>query len=269
MDSAYAGPATQAWDAIGDVPQLEALEEYWQEEQGDVEYTALLEEFDFTATAAPAAAPARQRPGMPHPAMPHPSIPRIGRRRGGSKDHRLWIGLGGVVVVAAVAIFGIVKFEFPSAGAAHTFATPAKIAGTCYTNSASIAKSANLGALGQKMAKASGGTDPVSAAYESTCGTTAATATEVLSVIMLHLPNDSPSGSIAAFEREYPNAQVVSAGSMGGQAACEQGGGSSDEAQCVWFDNDSYGTLLSATMNANALSSALLHVRPSVELQAK
>ena len=39
---------------------------------------------------------------------------RIGRRRGGSNDHRLWLALGGVVVVAAAAITGIIKFEFPS-----------------------------------------------------------------------------------------------------------------------------------------------------------
>ena len=39
---------------------------------------------------------------------------RTGRRRGGSNDHRLWLGLGGVVIVAAAAITGIIKFEFPS-----------------------------------------------------------------------------------------------------------------------------------------------------------
>jgi hypothetical protein len=195
-------------------------------------------------------------------------MPRIGRRRGGSKDHRLWIGLGGVVVVAVVAIFGIVKFEFPSAGAAHTFATPNKIAGTCYTNNPKIAKSANLASLATKMTAKGGGTDPVYGAYESTCGSTAATGTQIVSVIEAHLANDSVSGSIGAFQHDYPSSQVVSAGSLGGEAACVQEA-SNNTAMCVWFDNDSYGTLLSTTMDAKALSSVLLQFRPAVELPAK
>jgi hypothetical protein len=34
---------------------------------------------------------------------------------------------------------------------------------------------------------------------------------------------------------------------------------------CAWFDNDSFGELVSPTMNANALASAMQQVRPSVE----
>jgi hypothetical protein len=132
-------------------------------------------------------------------------------------------------------------------------------------------KSSDLEALTVKMTKMSGGSDPVSAAYESSDGGTAATATQVVSVLEAHLPNDSPSGSIAAFKHSYPNAQVVNAGSLGGQAACEESdaGSTTNVAMCVWFDNDSFGAIISPTMNASALANVMLKIRPAVELTAK
>jgi len=36
-------------------------------------------------------------------------------------------------------------------------------------------------------------------------------------------------------------------------------------AMCAWFDNDSFGEVVSPTMNASALASAMRTVRPSVE----
>ena len=38
---------------------------------------------------------------------------------------------------------------------------------------------------------------------------------------------------------------------------------------CAWFDNDSFGEIVSPTMNASALAKAMRTVRPSVELLAK
>jgi hypothetical protein len=37
---------------------------------------------------------------------------------------------------------------------------------------------------------------------------------------------------------------------------------------CAWFDNDSFGEVVSPTMNASALANAMRTVRPSVERQA-
>jgi hypothetical protein len=36
---------------------------------------------------------------------------------------------------------------------------------------------------------------------------------------------------------------------------------------CVWFDNDSFGELVSPTMNATALAKELQSVRPAVEVR--
>ena len=38
---------------------------------------------------------------------------------------------------------------------------------------------------------------------------------------------------------------------------------------CAWFDNDSFGVIVSPTMNATALANEIGTVRPSVELLAK
>jgi uncharacterized protein YodC (DUF2158 family) len=63
---------------------------------------------------------------------------------------------------------------------------------------------------------------------------------------------------------------VVSAGSLGGKAACVQEGSSSDGvSMCAWFDNDSFGEIVSPTMNSAALAQEMLMVRPAVEQVVK
>jgi hypothetical protein len=253
--SAMVGPDTVAWDAATDADELDAIEEYWQDED-DGGYSALLEEFDSD-------------PDDPRDTGSQPAVAarRIGRRRGRSNDHRLWMGLGGVVVVAAAAIFGIVKFEFPGAtGPAHALSTPAGIAS--YRWAPNLEKSSNLGALRNEFIKMSGGaaTDVVSREYESGAvggGNTA----EIVMFVGGHVANESPSGSVAAFTQDYKAAQVVSAGPMGGEAACvQQGAGTSASmAMCAWFDNDSVGVVTSPTMNIDALAKVMREFRPSVE----
>jgi hypothetical protein len=81
-----------------------------------------------------------------------------------------------------------------------------------------------------------------------------------------HLANSDPALSIASFERAYPRAQTVSAGSLGGEAACAMATASSQSvAMCVWFDNDSFGTLMSPTMTTARLANTLDTVRPGIE----
>jgi hypothetical protein len=247
------GPDTVAWDAATD---MDSLEEYWQEEENDGGYSALLEEFD-------------SGPGDPRDTASQPAVAarRTGRRRGGSNDHRLWLGLGGVVVVAAAAIFGIVKFEFPGAtGPAHALSTPAKIAS--YQWAPNLEKTSNLDALRNQFIKMSGGAaaNVVSREYESGAVSSSNNA-EIVMFVGGHVANDSPAGSVAAFTQDYKAAQVVSAGPMGGEAACVQqaAGTSASVAMCAWFDNDSVGVVTSPTMNVDALAKVMRGFRPSVE----
>ena len=110
---------TSSWPAQPQADDLETFEDFWRDDE-DEEYTGLFgdRQAEFDRADARQAAASRQAAAKR----------RTGRRRGGSNDHRLWLGLGGVVIVAAAAITGIIKFEFPShSGPAHTMVIPAKI----------------------------------------------------------------------------------------------------------------------------------------------
>ena len=174
--------------------------------------------------------------------------------------------------MTAAAIAGIVKFEFPShaGGPAHTMAIPAEI-GT-YARTVDLEKQVGLPQLRDDVIKMSSGqaSGVVSAVYES--GNSAAGNTaQIIMLIEGHLANADPTASIAGFTQKFPGAQLVSAGPMGGKAACVQEGTTSSTSRslCVWFDNDSFGEIVSPTMNATALGDQMRTVRPSVELLAK
>ena len=244
------GPAiTSSWPAQPQADELESFEEFWREDEDD-EYRGLFPDEDGSRGTAP-----RAKRGT-------------GRRRGRSNDHRLWLALLGVILAAGAAIFGIIKFEFPAhGGPVHSMVTPPRIGS--YIRTLNLEKQTHLAQLRAEVIKMSSGhaSSVVSAAYES--GNSAAGATEqIIMFIGGHLANAAPSSSIASFIEKFPAAVAVPAGTLGGQAACvENGAGTSNPvSMCVWFDNDSFGEIVSPTMNANALSTVMRTVRPSFEL---
>jgi hypothetical protein len=244
---------TSSWPAAPQVDELESFAEFWGEDVEEAEYAGL---FGDRAIDPERARPATKR--------------TIGRRRGRSNDHRLWLALGGVVVVAAAAITGIIKFEFPShGGPAHTMVTPATI-GT-YVRTVDLERQTNVAELRDEVIKMSAGhaSNVKSAVYES--GNSAAGNDEqIIMFIGGHLANAAPATSVASFTQKFAGAQVVSVGSLGGKAACVEEGGSSDSvSMCAWFDNDSFGEIVSPTMNSTALAKEMLSVRPAVEMVVK
>jgi hypothetical protein len=260
-DSDYAGPETVAWSMSEDTDsgEIEVLEEYW--EQDDVEYSALLTDLADEPVGT----------GFDVEAQPAVTRQRIGRRRGRSGDRRLWFGLGGVVAVAAAAIFLIIQFEFPSdGGPAHTLSMPDKIGSSFVSSKVVDAKA--LAGLRAEFVKMTNGqaTDVQSGTYESGGPTTGGTP-QIVMTIEAHLANDDPASSIGGFKQDYPNAVTVPAGPLGGQAACAESTGSDadDVAICAWFDNDSIGALFSPSMNAKMLASELQTFRSAVEHVAK
>ena len=241
---------TSSWPAQPPAEELDSYAEFWQEDDQEAEYRGLFGDRETNSDGA--------RPGAKR---------RIGRRRGRSNDHRLWLGLGGVVIVAAVAITGIIKFEFPShGGPVHTMVTPPRI-GT-YARTVDLERQTNVAQLRDEVIKMSAGqaSRVVSAVYES--GNSAAGNTEqIIMFIGGHLANSAPATSITSFTQKFPGARVVSPGALGGKAACvEEGSGTANSvSMCAWFDNDSFGEIVSPTMNATDLAAAMINVRPSVE----
>jgi hypothetical protein len=242
---------TSSWPAQPSTDEPDSYQDFWRDD-ADEEYTGLFgdREAEFERADAKLAAAKRG----------------TGRRRSGSNDHRLWLGLGGVIVVAAAAIVGVIKFEFPShSGPVHTMTTPDKI-GT-FARTVDLEHQADVAALKQKVISMSSGqaSNVVSAVYESGKASAGNTA-QIIMFIGGHLANADPAASITSFTQQFRGAKVVTAGGLGGKAACVQDGtGSNSVAMCAWFDNDSFGEVVSPTMNATALASAMQQVRPSVE----
>jgi hypothetical protein len=250
---------TSSWPAQPQTDDPDSFEDFWQQDDKDEEYRGLFSDGDDDF--GDQAAASRQA-----------AVRRTGRRRGRSSDHRLWLALAGVVIAASAAITAIIKFEFPShGGPVHTMVTPARI-GTTYLKTADMERQINVAQLREEVIQMSAGqaSDVKSAVYEA--GNSAAGNTEqIVMFIGGHLANAAPAASIADFTQKFAGATVVSAGSLGGQAACVEEGAATSNAvsMCVWFDNDSFGEIVSPTMNATTLAKTMLTVRPDLEIVVK
>jgi hypothetical protein len=242
---------TSSWPVQPAPGDLDSYDDFWRDDE-DEEYTGLFGDRGAEFDRADAKQAAAKR--------------STGRRRGRSRDHRLWLALGGVVVVAAGAIVGILKFEFPShSGPAHTMTTPAAIGG--YTRTMNLERQTDVAQLRDEVIKMSSGqaSDVRSAVYEKG-NSQAGDAEQIVMFIGGHLANADPAASITSFAQKFPGAHVVGAGSLGGRAACVQEGAASNAvAMCAWFDSDSFGEIVSPTMSATALAQAMQTFRPAVE----
>ena len=202
---------------------------------------------------------------------PRPSRRPVGRRRGRSGDRRLWFALGGVVVVFAAAIMAIAMVAFPSGpgGPAHTLVTPNQL--NAFTRRPALEQQMNVAQLRQDVVTTSSGQahHVVEAVYEAGNSTSGSTP-QIILFIGGNLLNASPQVSVTSFTQRFKGAKITSAGGLG-KAACVNATASQPGivAMCAWFDNDSFGEVVSPTMNASALANAMRQIRPHVELVAK
>jgi len=203
---------------------------------------------------------------------PRPGSRPAGRRRGRSGDHKLWIALAGVVVVMAGALAAIFLLAFQSGpgGPAHTLVTPNQL--NAFVRRPALEQQMNVGQLRQDVINMSSGQarHVVEAVYEAGNSTTGSTPQIVL-FIGGNLLNASPMVSVTSFTQRFKGASTTSAGSLGGEAACVNATATEpgSVAMCAWFDNDSFGEVVSPTMNATALANTMRQIRPHVELIAK
>jgi hypothetical protein len=197
----------------------------------------------------------------------------IGKRRGRSGDRRQWMALGAIAVVAAGAIGGVLmKYVFAGpSGPAHQVVAPQSVDG--FTRSANLEKQSDVASEAAKFAKASSGASGiVSAVYQkgSIAPGTDAANTQMFMFVGGKLAGADPGANIANFEQTYPGSSTAPPGSLGGQAACTETDVNGQSASmCVWFDNDTFGAVVSPTMTTAKLANTMDAVRPSLELYAK
>jgi hypothetical protein len=145
----------------------------------------------------------------------------------------------------------------------HVLTTPDSLA--CYTKQPQLAAQMDAKALEQQYVQESSGTvkNVVYAVYENTtCGATVSDPQ-----VFLFLGGNlvgTPGSFISTFTGQMPGAEPTSAGSLGGEAACVP---SVDgrPAECAWADNDTFGAVDSATLDASSLAKEMRAMRPLVE----
>jgi hypothetical protein len=154
-----------------------------------------------------------------------------------------------------------------SSGPAHTISTPTQL--DSYTRNPSLEKQMNVNGLREQVIKGSSerASDVLSAVYaQGNVKPGAGGNQQIFLFVGGHLANSDPASSIASFEQTHPSARVVSAGSLGGEAACVTTTAYNESgAMCVWFDKNSFGTLVSPTMSTAKLANTMDTVRPGIE----
>jgi len=185
---------------------------------------------------------------------------------------RVWLWAGaaglavGVVVVAAGALL------LGGSGPAHALVTPARLG--AYVRKPQLEQQMNAKDLQRQVVTRSAGqaSHVVDAVYEDNVATAGGgTSPQVFLFIGGQLSGVSPSGFIASFTKQFQGASSISAGTMGGQAACvnAQASVAGSVALCTWADNNTFGLVASPTMDAAQLGVQMRAIRPQVERPAK
>ena len=184
------------------------------------------------------------------------------------------MALGAIAVVAAGAIGGVLmKYVFAGpSGPAHRSSPRSRWTAT--PGRRTWRSSSTWPARPQKVAKESSGqaSDLVYGVYEKggISPTANAANTQMFMFVGGKLAGRRPWCLDKNFEQSYPGTATVSPGALGGQAACTETHLNGQSASmCVWFDNDTFGALVSPTMTTAKLASTMDAVRPSLELYAK
>ena len=207
---------------------------------------------------APDEEPARRRGDKP------------GRRTGLRLTRKTWLlGGAGVLAVAVIAAVALVMLG-PSgpSGPKHSLTTPLRLG--AFTRSAKLTKQMDVSAIERRIIAQSSGqaSHLVSSVYEAGSPVAGSgTPAQVMLFIGGQLTGGSPASSVKSFLGHFTGAARTGAGPMGGDAACvaAQAKLTGGQTVCAWFDNNTFGELVSPNMPVSALSSELRGIRPDVE----
>src|SRR5487761_816144 len=235
---------------------------------------------DAALTDLATGAPSRRRHGRGPAPEPEPQTTgggrarartRSGRRRGRGYEPKMLLGLGaGALMVVGAIVAAVRLLQSGPSGPAHTLVTPARLGASL--RKPQLARQMGVAQLERNiLAQSSGAVSHlVSAVYQDGSAVPGGPPPQVMLFIGGRLAGASASASIATFSQHFSHVTHISAGKLGGEAACVPGQASTGGASvCAWFDNDTFGELVSPHMTAAALASELRAIRPSIERLAK
>jgi hypothetical protein len=168
------------------------------------------------------------------------------------------------VAAAAAAAFLLLR-PGPS-GPAHTVTAPARLGP--YLRRPQLARQMGVAQLEKRIIARSSGqaSQLVSAVYQDGPTVPGGPAPQTLLFIGGKLAGASADASIKGFDQHFRDAAQTSPGVLGGRAACvPRQPGTGGATVCAWFDNDTFGELISPHMTASALANELRSIRPRVE----
>jgi hypothetical protein len=207
---------------------------------------------------------ARPRPGSRR-SQAGAKAPRRRRIKLGHKG-LLWATAGVVALIGVVVVALSLLGSGPS-GPEHTLTTPAKLG--AFTRSSQLTKQMDVSQLEKNIIAQSSGqaSHLVSAVYQAGSPATGGAPAQVMLFIGGRLTGAVPADSVKSFTQHFKDATTTSAGALGGDAACVSGqsGGTGGSTVCAWFDNNTFGELVSPNMSVSALANELRTIRPSVE----
>ncbi len=182
-----------------------------------------------------------------------------GRLRAGRKvsGKVLAVGAAVAVVVLAAAGYLVLRPQTP-----HAISAPATLGS--YTRQQENATAVELK---HRIVTAARGDvkNVVAAVYEQKTGPGTSAGPQVVAFIGGNLTGvASASDLISAYMTRLHGAFTTSAGKLGGQAACAPGS-QGGPAECAWADNDTFGVVVSATLNSTALADEMRLMRPQLE----
>jgi hypothetical protein len=161
--------------------------------------------------------------------------------------------MGGLAIVAVLAVVGYLLM-MPQV--THVVSVPASLNG--YVRQPAQASHTAQQLKSRILARAGGAvSNVVAATYEKS----ASSGTQIVVFIG---GNSSSGGDFISGITELRGSFTTSAGPLGGQAACAPSTNGAP-AECAWADGDTFGILVSATLNATGLADEMRLMRPLVE----
>ncbi len=165
----------------------------------------------------------------------------------------------GSAIIATLAVAGYVVFR-PQAS--HVVSAPASQSGYARQPANAAAND-----LRHRIVAAAGGavSNVVAAVYQRTTGPGTKKGPQIVVFIGGNLAGGASADNlISAYMTRLPGAYTTSAGRLGGRAACAPGS-NGGPAECAWADNDTFGVVVSATVNSAGLADVMRQMRPQVE----
>jgi hypothetical protein len=189
-----------------------------------------------------------------------------------SRRHlQLWLWTSVAAVVIAFGAVAATTLLTHRSSPSHVLVAPSKLGS--YVRRPQLEKQMNAKQLQQQVIAKSAGqaSHVVSAVYENSAGVAGNAPPQIVLFIGGNLAGVSPTGFIMSFTEQFKGAQNISAGSLGGKAACvnAQGSAAGSVALCTWADNDTFGVVASPTMGLDQLAAQMRAIRPGVEHPAR